>query len=202
MATSPVVACHECDLLHRLPPLVEGKEALCTRCGAVLRRNPRGGLNSALALFLAAFLLFITTNAFPLLELHWGGRSGSCTLFSTALALFDEGMPVLALMVLLPSLLFPLLVYGAALWLLLPLTLKRRPWHGRAVMRLFQALLPLGMIGVYLLGVLVAMAKLMDMASVHTGPAFFALGALVLVGDAAQEALEPALVWERLEEAP
>lgn len=195
-----VVACHECDLLHRLVPLRAGGEARCTRCGALLRRLPRGGLEAALALFLAAFILFVTTNAFPLLELHWGGRTGLCTLPSSVLALFDADMPVLALMVLLPSLLFPLLLFLSALWLLLPLWQGRRPPWAIPAMRLFHAVEPLGMLGIYLLGVLVAVAKLMDMATVVLGPAFFALVALVLVTDAALTALEPALLWDRLEE--
>ena len=50
----PIVACHDCDLLHQLGPVPEGGTARCARCGGVLRKRTRNGLERTLALSLAA----------------------------------------------------------------------------------------------------------------------------------------------------
>jgi paraquat-inducible protein A len=54
------------------------------------------------------------------------------------------------------------------------------------------------MMDVFMLGILVAVVKLADMASIVPGASLFALGALIFVLAAAQAALDPDLVWSRV----
>ena len=43
------LACHDCDLLHRLADIPEGAAACCTRCGAPLAIRHHRALEKALA---------------------------------------------------------------------------------------------------------------------------------------------------------
>ena len=53
------VACHECDLLQRVPELPPGGKAKCSRCGYTVAARPRGSLDRALALTVTAAIVFI-----------------------------------------------------------------------------------------------------------------------------------------------
>ena len=52
-----LVACHECDLLQRLPELGPGSIARCPRCGFVLARARRNSLDRALSWTLTGTVL-------------------------------------------------------------------------------------------------------------------------------------------------
>ena len=55
----PLVACHDCGLVHELPHLPNSAKAHCTRCGGVLRRQSVDGIIRVFALNLAALLRLI-----------------------------------------------------------------------------------------------------------------------------------------------
>ena len=54
-----LIACHECDTLHRIPALAPGRSAHCSCCGALLVHNPKGGLERPIALNIAALILLV-----------------------------------------------------------------------------------------------------------------------------------------------
>ena len=102
-----MIACHECDFLHRIQPIPVGAKALCTRCGAFLYRNVRNSTNRALALNLTALILFIMANISPFISLKASGRIEENLFISGGLALYRLGMGELGLLVFLTSFLFP-----------------------------------------------------------------------------------------------
>lgn len=68
-------ACHECDLLlieqTDIPP---GAKLRCPRCNALLYRADDGSLERILALALAALVLFLIGNWFPMVGLDIKGH--------------------------------------------------------------------------------------------------------------------------------
>jgi paraquat-inducible protein A len=57
MSAAPVVACRECDLLQRVPPLPAGGKARCPRCGLTLATRPPDPLDRLLALTITAAIV-------------------------------------------------------------------------------------------------------------------------------------------------
>ena len=55
------------------------------------------------------------------------------------------------------------------------------------------------MMEVYLLGVIVAIVKLSDFATIKLGVSLYCFCALIIVTTAAYAAMDPRVVWERLE---
>lgn len=193
--TVVLLTCRECDALHRVEALPDAGKALCVRCGAFLYRAVPNALDRLLALYAAALILFVLANAFPFLSLNLGGRVQETGLVSGALALYRAGMGDLGTLVFMTSVLFPLVTIVAMLYLLVPLRLGRRPPGMGPVYRLLRAVGPWSLTGVFMLGVLVAMVKLLDLASVIPGVSLYALAGLLLVSAAAGASFDPSVFW-------
>lgn len=198
--TNNLVACPECDALMAAPDLAPDAAAGCVRCGAELYRSKPHGLDRTLAFLLAAAILFGVANAYPLVELQARGIPTSATLYETAIALAEMGMPSVCLLVLATTIIIPALQLFFTLAVLVPLKLgyvpDLLPWSFRLVNKIW----PWGMVEVYLLGALIAFVKLQDIASVYPGLGLYALGGYVFALSAAVSAFEPREVWKRVEE--
>jgi paraquat-inducible protein A len=194
-----LVACHDCDLVHRLPVQVPGT-MLCRRCGAVLCRRKPNSIERSLALTLTALILFALSNSFPFLAMKSGGFIQETTLLTGVRELWHQELYGLATLVLLTCVLVPLLQMLGLLAILLPLHLGRRPLRGAAhVLRLVQEVAPWGMMEVFMIGILVALVKLGHMATIVPGISVFSFGALIFAMAAAFANLDPPLLWKHLD---
>jgi paraquat-inducible protein A len=193
-----LVACHDCDLLQRLAALPAGATALCRRCGGVLRRRRRNSIERTLALTLAASVLFVVANAFPFLAFDMRGQVTQTTLLSGVFDLYRQGVPEIAALVGLTAVIAPLLQLSLLLYVLFPLQLGRIPWQMARAFRLLRRIQPWSMMEVFLVGILVAVTKLVDMASVVPGLALWAFAALIVVLAASMASLDEEAVWEKL----
>ena len=194
-AKSAIIACHECDHLHRVKPLGEGAKALCTRCGNLLYRQVSNSIDKALALYLAAFVLMIIANSFPFLSLQIGGRAEHNILVSGAIALHKLGMSELGLLVFLTSVFFPLMVIVGMLYLLIPIRMGATPPGKGLVYRMIKALQPWSLVSVFILGVVIAIVKLLDLAEVIPGVALYALFAMLVIVTSIYFIFEPSSIW-------
>ncbi len=198
-STHSLIACHDCVFLYRKHPLRYGERATCKRCGALLYQKKRDSLDRTLTLSLAALILFVLANVYPFMTFKIGGRVQVSHLITGVEELYEQGFMELAVVVLLASILLPLLKILGTLYILLPLKLNRRPWKAPQIFRFIEALGPWAMMEVYLLGVIVAYVKLIDMATIVLGIALYSFMALILLVAAAGATLDSEEVWERLE---
>ncbi len=193
------IACHECDFLHTVASVPGGGKALCTRCGALLYRKVPNSIERALALNLAAFMLFLMANFFPFISLKASGRIEEDLFLSGAMELYRLGMGELGLLVVLTSFVFPLLIIGGMLYILFPLRFGRRPWKMAPVYRMVRSLMPWSLIAVFMLGVLISIVKLLDLATVIPGTSLFAFAGLMVLSAAAHANMDPTLIWPPME---
>jgi len=194
-----LIACHECDLLHQSQPLPPGGTARCARCGAVLYRRKPNSLDRVLALTVAGLVLFIVANAYPFLTFRLEAQKQETTLITGVMELYAQDMWIVAGVVLLTSILLPLLELVGMLYVLLPLKFNRRPWKLQLLFRLVRSFKPWGMMEVFMVGILVAFVKLSKMATIIPGVALYAFMMLIFVLAASAAALDPHIVWHRLE---
>jgi paraquat-inducible protein A len=194
-----IVACHDCDLLHELGPVPEGATARCRRCGGVLRKRTKNGLERTLALALAAAVLFVVANAFPFLSFEMKGRLTQTTVMTGVLDLWRGGKQAIAALVFLTIELAPVVQLGLLLWVLVPLRAGRVPWQLPHAFRLLRLATTWSMIEVFLIGIVVAITKLMGMATIVPGLALWSFALLMVVLSAAIAAFDPDAVWDRAE---
>lgn len=198
MTRFALTACHECDLLLREPRMPRGGIVRCPRCGAELYRYHPQSIDRALACTLAALVLFILANVFPIIGLALSGHVVYTTLYGAVRVLYQDGMWPMAALVLVTTILTPLLQMAAMTYLLLPIKLRRSPWRPDLLFRLLYLAKPWGMTEVLIIGVLVAVVKLAHIAGVVPGIAIWSFGALMLLLAAASAAFDSRDVWARL----
>ncbi|MDR3524850.1 MAG: paraquat-inducible protein A [Acetobacteraceae bacterium] len=193
--------CPICGLFQRVGTPTAGTHAACSRCGSVLRQHRTDPARRALALSIAAVMLFALAATQPFLAIDLGGVR-STTMIAGPEALEQTGLAPLAFVVLATTMLAPAIRLGLTLFVLLAvhrpsLTLPGRR-HLARLFRWAEWLEPWSMLEVFLLGVFVAYAKLIDLAPVHVGIAAYALGATMLMTAAADATLDRATVWESI----
>ncbi len=195
-----LVACHQCDLLQRDVALPARGEAECTRCGAELFRDKPYSLDNSLAFVVAAAVVFAFANAFPLLELDARGIISSATLYDTAHELHEAGMTSVALLVFATAILFPALALGAYLYILVPLKLGQVPEGLGTAYRFLHLMRPWAMVEVFMLGALVSLVKLTQVATVYAGVGLYSAGVFIMLFAAAEASFEPREMWRRATE--
>ncbi len=168
------------------------------RCGCVLHRDRPDSLNRTLALTIAGVVLFIVANSFPFLSFEMQGQSTHTTLLTGVTDLYQGGNWFIAAVVLFTSILAPGLQLTLLLVVLISLALERMPFWLPRLFRWVRTLAPWGMMDVFMLGILVSVVKLSEIATIFPGASLFAFGVLILVLAAAQAALDPDLVWSRV----
>jgi paraquat-inducible protein A len=193
--TGELIACHECGKLYRYQRIPAGSEASCHGCGSLLYIHVPNSLNRSLALYLSALILFIIANTFPFLSLELGGRVVNNVLLSAGWSLYQGGMGELGLVIFFTSFAFPLLVIAGMLYLLLPIRLGFVPPYMGPVYRIIHTVIPWSLVGVFMLGVLIAIVKLQDLANVITGPALISFAVLLIVYSAARANFDPEILW-------
>ncbi|MCF7983839.1 MAG: paraquat-inducible protein A [Thiohalocapsa sp.] len=203
MSDDALTLCDECDLLQRNPPLPEGGSSHCIRCGHLLHRHRPDSLNRTLALTLAGLVLFVIANSYPFLSFQMQGQVTETTLITGVKDLTEQGKGEVAAVVLFTAILAPGLQLLLLLVVLLPLKLgKALPPGFPTLFRWFKTLLPWGMMDVFMIGILVSVVKLTDMATIVPGTSLYAFVVLIFVLAAAQAALDPDIVWARVPLAP
>jgi paraquat-inducible protein A len=197
MKNNNLVACRECDLLQRKVPLDKGGTAHCARCGAELFRYHPEGLDRTLALFIAAAIAFVIANIYPVMELDAKGMDTSATIFDTVRELYEHGMTSVAVLVFITAIVAPALELGLLIFMLATLRLGYVPRTLPFAFRIAHGTQQWGMLEVFLLGALVALVKLKDIATVIPDIALYATGVFVLLLAAAEASFEPQALWKR-----
>ena len=199
MSSGLLMACHDCDLLQRIPTVPEGSAATCRRCGTVLVQNKPKSFQRPLALLFAGVVLFVMFNAFPFLTFKKEGLEHQTHVVTGIRQLADQGMQALAALVAVNLIIVPGLQLVASLYVLVPVSLNRRAPGMFRVVRYIRMLQPWHMVEIFMLGVLVSMVKLAKMAQIIPGVAVYSLTAFIFVMAAASAAIDPHEIWERWE---
>lgn len=196
---SELVACPQCDLLHHVGEISEDSAARCARCGTVLFAPRAGAIPRLVALAVAALVLMVVAVSFPFLTMSASGFSSKASVFDT-IAAFTGGMmaplslATAAFIILLPVLRLCALIYATA-----PLLVGRPPAQGaEAAFRLASRLKPWSMAEIFMIGVAVALVKMVDMASIAFGAAFWAFGLLVILVTAMDAMMCERTIWRLL----
>ena len=193
------IACNACGKLQSVPELKAGWIARCCRCGSRLSRGRADTSGRALALTLAALILYPPANLYPILRMQWYGAYAENTVWQGSVRLFEDGEWLVATVVFLASIAVPLLKLLGLLFLVVSSRFgSERGCHARLQLYRFIAVIgPWAMLDVYLLAILVALVKLGQFATVMPGPGLVAFTAMVVLTILATESFDPRSIWGR-----
>jgi paraquat-inducible protein A len=151
----------------------------CARCRALLQRAENGSIDTAIALAICALVLFVLSNAYPLVGIQSNGASRDTTLVGAAFSLYQQDHPALALLVFVTTVLGPFLQIVGLLYLLIPLRRGCQAAGQNTVFRLLTQVRQWIFIEVFMLGALVALVRLSSSARVIPGVAIWSCGLLM-----------------------
>jgi paraquat-inducible protein A len=193
-----LTACPDCDLLQTLPDLAPGSRACCARCGHVMVVRAADPITRPLALSVAAAILLVVANTMPMMSMSVVGRHASTTILGGCLKMWEMGQPITAVLVGFCALVAPALF---VLFLLIVLLAARRPpappWVGE-LLRWSESLQPWAMVEVMMLGVLVALVKIAELATVDPGLGMFAIFGLMILFPSIVAGFDADAIWRRI----
>jgi paraquat-inducible protein A len=200
MAHESVVACDTCGLVQRVEALAPGTVAECLRCGSFLgaRRSSRS-LEITAALSLAALILYVPANIYPIMKMYLYGGYSESTVWDGIVMLARNDHWVVAVIVFLASMVIPLVKLAGLFSLVVTTRLgwARRLRSRTQLYKFIDAIGPWAMLDVFLLAVLVALVKLSTWAKILPGAGLLAFTMVVVLTMLASAAFDPKLIWEK-----
>lgn len=191
-----VVACQTCGLVQQVDPVPKGSVAKCARCNFQLFHRRRDSRARTLAFSLAAAILYFPSNFYPLVTAVYMGQRTATTIFDGISSLFSKGQYFIASLVFCTSILTPALKILGLLFITLTLDWdggkKARTW----IYKIIRIVDPWNMLEVFLLSILVSMAEMGEIATVHPGPGVFSFAAVVALTLLATLSFDTRLLWD------
>lgn len=200
MAAESMVSCDTCGLVQAVEPLAPGMVAECTRCGSFLAaRRSTSSLHVTAALSLAALVLYVPANVYPIMKMYLHGAYSESTVWDGIKILMEHQEWAVAIIVFLASMVIPLVKLAGLFSLVVTSGMGwGRRLRGRThLYKFIDAIGPWAMLDVFLLAVLVALVKLQGWAEILPGTGLFAFTAMVVLTMLASAAFDPKLIWQR-----
>ncbi len=170
-----LTACHDCDLLIKLPEHVAGHQKVsCPRCRKRVLSGHKNPVDYVLALSCSAIIILLMANSFPFLSFSAQGQSQTMSLFQASAELFQQGFYLLSILVFCFIIFLPFVYLILLVLLLLPMKWGKKRVSSVHLGKLISGLLPWVMAEVFMVGVLVALIKIVAIASVVLGISFWA----------------------------
>lgn len=193
MGDGPLIGCDSCGRVGRGRP---GDP--CRRCNAPLRVRKSDSIARSWALLVAAAVLYVPANLYPILTLIRLGRGQPSTILGGVQELIEYRMWPLALLVFGASVLVPVLKL-LSLAVLLISTQRHAAGRLKDRTRLYRIVDAVGrwsMIDVFMLSVLVALVRMGLLASVIPGVGAVCFAGVVILTMLAAFSFDPRLMWD------
>ena len=193
------IGCEGCGLVS----LVHGHDDNCPRCGSTLHARKPAILHNTWAFVIAAAILYIPANYFPVLTVISAGAGQPSTIIGGVKELLSSQMYPLALLVFFASILVPLFkLIGLGLMLFGAMLLAAEA--GASVLlvprtRLYYVIAWIGrwsMIDIFMESLLGALVQFGAVATIRPGIGAVAFCAVVLLTIFAAEYFDPRLMWD------
>lgn len=156
-------------------------------------------IERTLALTIAAFIFLLIANLEPLLGLSTYGRQTSTTIFGSVLQMWERGYEITAVLVGFCALLAPA-VYVSFMLVINVMALRPpAPWWIGILLHWADRQQTWSMLEVMLLGVLISLIKLSDIATMIPGVGMYAVGTLIVLLAAIKISFDPEAIWQKLQ---
>jgi paraquat-inducible protein A len=154
------------------------------------------------ALLVAAAILFVPANLFPIMTVVYFGQGEPSTIVGGIIELIEEEMIPIAILVLFASIVVPILKLFGLAGLLISVHRHSR-WRPRDRTRLYRIIEGVGrwsMIDVFMVAILTALVRLQNIASVEPQIGAVAFAAVVIITMLAAMTFDPRLIWDPVDE--
>ncbi len=192
-----LIGCGTCGLVH---PLSEVGER-CIRCGFRLHARKPNSIARTWALGVAAAILYLPANIYPVLTVIQLGSGQPSTILGGVQELLSGGQWPLALLVFFASIMVPMLKLVGLTVLLVSIQMRRRGRRrDRTVLyRLVDFIGRWSMIDIFMASILVALVQFGSLVKINAGVGAIAFAAVVILTMFAARTFDPRLTWDAAE---
>jgi paraquat-inducible protein A len=200
---SDAIGCETCGLVSAPAPHAAHRGAArCPRCASVLHARKPDSIARTWALVIAAAVLYIPANYYPVLTVMQLGAGSPSTILGGVEELLSSGMYPLAALVFFASIAVPMLKL-VGLSVMLIATQARRSGRLRERTRLSHVVRWIGrwsMIDIFMESLLGALVRFGTIVTIEPGAGAVAFCAVVILTMFAAETFDPRLMWDAVEE--
>jgi paraquat-inducible protein A len=198
-----IITCETCGLVQNVAELEPGNSAACYRCGSTIATCKTNSIGRTAAFSLAALILYIPANIYPILSMNYYGAYSENTVWDGCVNLFKDGQWLVAGIVFLASILIPLFKLAGLFFLVITTKLKSARGRQQRVWlyKIISVMGPWAMLDVFLLSILVALVKLQQIATILPGRGFLAFTMMVVLTILASNSFDPKLMWNEKDQA-
>jgi paraquat-inducible protein A len=155
-------------------------------------------MKNTFALSLTALFLSIPSAIFPFLKIYVNDDESSATLLQTAQIMFGDGFGLAGIVILLTALLLPVIYLILLAYTSLACILHKEFPHMWTAVKGIDVFHHFQMTDVFIVGILVSIIKLVDMADISFGVGFYCMIAMTLSLISAGLCYDKRLFWYRM----
>lgn len=193
-----LTACPDCDLLLKKTHVPTGHKSRCPRCGSVLYSPRKNTVERTLALSLTGLILFFPAMLLPVMTLDAMGLEMATNLVHGISVLFRSGFHAVAILVLLTGVAIPFIKLLILFIVSLGILFKSGSYPLMLLFRTYRFLDEWGMLEIYMLGILVSIIKLKDLAQLSYGMGLLCFSALLVITVCTAISLDEHRYWSML----
>ncbi|HEX8785910.1 MAG TPA: paraquat-inducible protein A [Telluria sp.] len=191
-----VIACHDCGLC--CADTLDRGHTQCPRCGATLHRRRPDSIARTWAFLIAALILYVPANLYPVMSTVLLGSGGDSTIFNGVVGFWKSGSYAIALVIFTASVVVPCTKF-LVLALLLVLAQRRSNWAMRERAKLYRLIEFVGywsMLDVMVVAVTSAAIKFGAIGDAEPRVGILYFGMVVILTMLAAMSFDPRLNWD------
>ena len=196
-----LVGCHHCNLIVKFDS-DQYHDEHCPRCRAILHQRKPNSIGRSWACLIAAVILYIPANTFPIMTVISFGQGTPDTIISGVIHLIEANQLPIAALVFFASIVIPIFKIILIALILISVHFKSS-WRTRdrtLIYRLTEAVGRWSMLDIFMISILVGLVKLGNIASVEAGFGAVAFAAVVVLTMFSAMFFDPRLIWDHAEE--
>ena len=195
-----LIACPECDLLIRKTEPDPGVKCFCPRCRSMLFHVKRNPVEAALILSLTGLILFTPAMVLPIMTLNTFGFEQSANILQWVSALFRTGFHMVGIVVLLTVVVVPLLKFLLLFYVSIAIRMKTDWSNLGPIFRFYKRIDEWGMLEICMLGILISIIKLKDLAQISYGIGLFCFVLVLTINLIASVTFDEHKCWSSIKD--
>lgn len=194
-----LVGCPLCDALNKKPSLDANQQAHCWRCGEKLYSKKADAIDRSIALALTCLILFLPAINLPIMGVYAVGIYHEASVIECIELVLKTEYYLVAICVFLFAITVPAVRFFSILYVCLRIKYNKVTPHLLHFFNSFYLLNSWAMLHVFILGIVVSIYKLVDLAELHVGMGMLCYALLLFCSAIGTSILDRHTIWDILE---
>ncbi|WP_274968742.1 paraquat-inducible protein A [Succinimonas amylolytica] len=173
-------------------------ETSCHRCGTGIRDRSSQSLGKTLAFTLAAIVMYIPANIYPMMITTYLGSDSESTVIDGVIVLWGMGSYFVASVILIASIFIPIMKILLLLylcWSVKKLRKTRNRLFLSVIYRVVEFIGKWSMVDVFVVAIMATIVRVQNLMTIYAGSAMISFAAVVILTMIAARSFDPRLLW-------